>query len=154
MHYLVAKSIVEALLVGTLAVGFYLSAFTPYLRGAVDVADAQHVAGWAVNQAAPQTRVEVQLYIDGRYVGDAVADRSRPDVKAAAQAADEWHGFGFDTPKLERGEHEARVYAMHESGGGARRTLQLVGKPVRFRVNAIGSETSSSGAVVSEQPSH
>lgn len=153
MHYLIAKSIIEALLVGALAVGFYLSAFTPYLRGAVDVADPQHVVGWALNRAAPRTRVEVQLYIDGHYVADAVADRARPDVKAAAQAEDEWHGFSFDTPKLERGEHEAWVYAVHESGGGVRRTLQLIGRPVRFRVNAAGSETSSNSAVVGEKPS-
>jgi hypothetical protein len=55
-------------------------------------------------------------------------------VYAANRAGDEWHGFVFPTPKLSSGEHEARVYAVHSNGAGSRRTLQLIGKPFRFRV--------------------
>jgi hypothetical protein len=76
----------------------------------------------------------VQLYIDGRFVASRVADLSRPDVKAAGRALDEWHGFSFETPPLDPGEHVARVYVVHESGEGVRRTLQLLGDPKRFRV--------------------
>jgi hypothetical protein len=135
INLLIAKSIIEALFVGALAVGFYLTAFTPFFRGTLDYADARHVAGWAVNQSAPQTHVEVQLYIDGRFAGNLLADLSRPDVLAAGRAEDERHGFIFDTPPLSTGQHEARVYAVHESGEGQRRTLQLVGKPLVFSVN-------------------
>jgi hypothetical protein len=133
-NFLIAKSILEALFVGALAVGFYLTAFTPFFRGSLDVADAGHVAGWVVNQAEPQSRVEVQLYIDGRFVGNSTADLPRPDVKAAGRAVDENHGFAFETPTLSAGQHEARVYAVHMSGGGQRRTLQLIGKPLVFNV--------------------
>lgn len=136
---MIAKAIVEALLVGALAVGFYLTAFNPFFRGTVDEANAQHVYGWVVDERAPGARVEVQLYIDGRFAASRVADLYRPDVKSAGRALDEWHGFGFDTPPLDRGEHEARVYVAHESGGGLRRTLQLIGKPVRFSVDASAS---------------
>ncbi|HYG79415.1 MAG TPA: hypothetical protein VD861_03460, partial [Pyrinomonadaceae bacterium] len=72
--------------------------------------------------------------IDGRFAGNRAADASRPDVLAAGRAADEGHGFVFDTPPLPPGEHEARVYAVHASGGGERRTLQLVDKPLTFTV--------------------
>jgi hypothetical protein len=85
--------------------------------------------------------VEVQLFIDNTFVADAAADQFRPDVREAKRAEDDWHGFVFHTPALRAGEHEARVYAMHSSGAGARRTLQLIGKPFRFRIE--GSEIST-----------
>ena len=135
--FLIAKSIAEALFVGALAVGFYLTAFTPFFRGSLDYADARHVAGWVVNQADPQSHVEVQLYVDGRFAGHRLADLSRPDIKAAGRAEDENHGFVFDLPLLSAGQHEARVYAVHMSGEGQRRTLQLVDKPLVFSVKEI-----------------
>lgn len=134
--YLIVKSIIEILFVGALAIIFYLTAFAPFFRGALDMADAHNVAGWVVNQAEPQAHVEVQLYIDGKFAGNRLADVSRPDVKAAGRAEDELHGFVFDTPALALGEHEARVYAVHESGRGERRTLQLIGKPLLFSIAA------------------
>jgi hypothetical protein len=135
-HFLIGKAIAETLFVGALAVGFYLTAFTPFFRGSLDLADTRHVAGWVVNEREPQARVEVQLYIDGRFVGNRAADVARPDVLAAGRATDEGHGFVFDTPPLPAGEHEARVYAVHASGRGQRRTLQLVDKPLVFTVAA------------------
>ena len=140
-HYLIVKSIIEALLVGALAIGFYLTAFNPFFRGTVDEANEREVYGWVLNEREPGLRVEVQLYIDGRFAASRVADLARPDVVAAGLARDERHGFSFDTPLLDRGEHEARVYAAHESGRGARRTLRLIGKPVRFRVETSAAQT-------------
>ena len=82
--FLAIKSVAEVLFVCALAVGFYLTAFAPVFRGALDSADARHVEGWVVNRAEPQ----------------------------------------------------ARVYAVHASGGEQKRTLQLIGKPLRFSVAA------------------
>src|SRR5919205_2831847 len=79
---LIAKSVIEALFVAAVAVIFYYTAFSPHFRGWSDVADARGVTGWAVNEAAPGTPVEVQVYIDGRFVADGLADRARPDVLA------------------------------------------------------------------------
>ena len=135
-HFLIGKSLAETLLVGALAVGFYLTTFTPYFRGSLDAADSRQIAGWAVNHNDPQARVEVQLYVDGRFVAHRAADAPRPDVLAAGRGADGFHGFVFDTPPLAAGQHEARVYAVHASGGGQRRTLQLVDKPLTFTVAA------------------
>lgn len=131
---LVAKSIVEALFVGVVAVGFYYAAFSPHFRGWNDVADARRVAGWAVNEAEPSKPVEVQVYIDGRFAGDTVANLARPDVMRAGRSRTELCGFQLETPPLSEGEHEARAFVVHESNGGARRTLQQIGFPLRFRV--------------------
>ena len=134
IHFLIGKSVVEALLITGVSVGFYFVTTNPYLRGWLDRADDQTVSGWAVDERSTGTRVEVQLYIDDKFVDDRPAAESRPDVHAANRADDDWHGFVFKTPPLQAGEHEARVYAVHASGGRARRTLQLIGKPLRFRI--------------------
>ena len=125
----------EALLVTAVAVGFYFATTNRHLRGVLDRADRQTVSGWVVDEAQPSTRVEVQLFIDERFMGDTVANQFRPDVHEARRAEDDWHGFVFQTTTLPAGEHEARVYAVYSSGSGTRRTLQLIGKPFRFRVD-------------------
>lgn len=145
-NFLIGKSILEALFVGALAIGFYLTAFTPYFRGTLDFADAQRIAGWVVNQASPESHVEVELYVDGRFAGHQTANQLRPDVKTAGRAESEDHGFVFETPALAAGQHEARVYAVHSSGEGQRRTLQLVGKPLVFNVAPGGAQEEGTGA--------
>jgi hypothetical protein len=138
VHLLISKSIAEALLVTAIAVVFYFSTTNRHLRGVLDRADNRTVTGWVVDEQHPAKRVEVQLFIDDTFIADGAADQFRPDVHEAKRAEDDWHGFVFHTPALRAGEHEARVYAMHSSGAGGRRTLQLIGKPFRFRIE--GSE--------------
>jgi len=133
-HLLIAKSMAEALLITAVSAGFYFVTTNPYLRGTLDYADNQTVAGWAVDEGQPAARVEVQLYIDGIFVADQTAGEFRPDLRAAQRAGDDWHGFVFKVSPTPPGEHEARVYATHAGSSGARRTLQLIGKPLRFRV--------------------
>ncbi len=139
-HILIAKSIAETLFVGTLAVVFFFVAFPPYFRGSGE-ATPQAIAGWAVNNAAPSDRVEVQLFIDGHFVASGLANLSRPDVMRAGWSKDEWHGYVFAVPTLPVGVHEASVYAIHESGGGIRKTLPLLGYPIRFEVDENGKLT-------------
>lgn len=146
-NFLIGKSVTEALFVGALAVSFYLTAFTPYFRGTLDYADAERVAGWVVNLGDAQSPVQVQLYIDGQFAGHQLANQSRPDVKAAGRAESEHHGFVFETPRLAIGQHEARVYAVHMSGEGQRRTLQLIGKPLVFNVVADDMKKEGTGSV-------
>lgn len=134
IHLLISKSTAEALLIAAVAVGFFFATTNLNLRGVLDKADRESISGWAVDEGNPTSRVEVQVFIDDRFAGDAIADKFRPDVKLAGRAQDDWHGFVLSTPQLATGEHEARVYAVHSNGGGARRTLQLIGKPYRFRI--------------------
>jgi hypothetical protein len=140
-NFLIAKSILEALFVGALAVGFYLITFNPFFRGALDEATPQHVYGWAVDEAAPARRVEVQLYIDGRFTAATTADLPRPDVLAAGRAEDELHGFSFITPTLQPGEHEARAYAVYAGKDESRRTLHQIGMARKFVVESSVAES-------------
>lgn len=135
LQFLIAKSVIEALLVTAIGAGFYLVTTNPHLRGWLDQADAQTVSGWVVDEKSAGTRVEVQLFIDDRFVENRVAADFRPDVHQAKRADDDWHGFVFRTPLLSQGEHEARIYAVHRGANASRRTLQIVGKPLRFRVD-------------------
>lgn len=140
VNLLIGKSIAETILVGAIAIVAYLNAFPPTFHGWGEaVVESRSIAGWAVNDFAPWERVEVQLFIDGKPSGDQIANLSRPDVVAAGWAKDEWHGYNFVLPLLTAGDHEARVYALHGSGGAARYTLQMLGDPIRFVVNADGT---------------
>ena len=138
VHVLIGKSILETLLVGALAVFTFINILPPHFRGWGEVTNTG-VSGWVVNNAAPWDRVQVQLFVDGQFVASGVANESRPDVQAEGWSKDEWHGYTFPVTSLKPGVHEARVYALHDSGAGTRKTLQLVGLPIGFSVDEKGS---------------
>jgi uncharacterized membrane protein len=138
VNVLIGKSVLDVLLVGTIAVVVYLNAFPPTFHGWGEaVVQDRCISGWVVNDADPWQRVEVQLFVDGKFAGTQRAQLSRPDVAAAGWSKDEWHGYRFVLSDVTRGVHEARVYAVHASG--ARYTLQLLGDPIRFEVTEDGS---------------
>jgi len=139
IHLLIGKAIAETVLVSVISVGFYVTAFPPTFHGwGEGVNETQSIAGWVVNNASPGERVEVQLFVDNKFVGTQTANQSRPDVLAAGWANDEWHGYSFQCSELTAGPHEARVYAVHQSGNGKRYTLQLLGDPVVFYIESNG----------------
>jgi hypothetical protein len=138
IHALIGKSIVETIIVGALAVFTFIAVLPPYFHGWGEVTESG-IAGWAVNNASPWERVEVQLFVDGKFVADGIADQPRPDVSAAGWAKDAWHGYSFTLTSFPFGGpetllHEARVYAVQDSGRGARKSLQLLGDPIWFSV--------------------
>ena len=137
VNLLIAKSILETILVGTIAVVVYLNAFPPTFHGWGEaVVESRSISGWVVDDGNPWRRVEVQLFVDGDFVGTQVAQLSRPDVVTAGWAKDEWHGYSFVVSGLSVGMHEARVYALHKQGD--RYTLQMLGDVIRFQVEADG----------------
>jgi hypothetical protein len=140
IHILIGKAIIETILVAAIAVGFNAVAFPPTFHGWGEAqAATRSVAGWAVNDALAWERVEVQLFIDGKFFSDQVAAVSRPDVAHAGWAMDEWHGYMFSDLGLTEGAHEVMVYAVHPSGGRARYTLQLLGDPLMIFVDKNGA---------------
>ena len=140
VNLLIGKSVLETILVGTIALVVYLNAFPPTFKGWGEaVVASQSIAGWVASDADPWRRVEVQLFIDGKLSGTQVAHLSRPDIVAAGWASDEWHGYSFQVAGLNPGAHEARVYALHPSGNGERYTLQLLGDPIKFEVRTDGN---------------
>ena len=140
IHALIGKSILETLLVGALALFGFMSIVPPYFHGWGELTDTG-ISGWVVNNAAPWERVEVQLFVAGKFVATTVADQPRPDVLAAGWSKDQWHGYTFlfsSMASLPPGLHEAKVYALHDTEGGARKSLQLVGDPVLLFVDNTG----------------
>jgi len=136
VQLLIAKSAIEIVLVAGLAVGFFLITF-PHFQGWGE-ATPRAIEGWVVSQQHPDQKVEVQLFIDDRFISSGVADRSRPDIVIAGKAKDEWHGFSFEIPALNQGYHVARAYAVHSTHQGTRKTLQLIGDPIPFDLDAEG----------------
>lgn len=136
VQLLIGKSLCEALVITAIAAGLFLATTNPALRGWLDHADTQTISGWAVDENNPGRRVEVQLFIDDNFIEQRIANELRPDVHQANRASDDWHGFIFNTPKLNAGEHEARVYVLHRGASGSRRTLQIIGNPITFRSDA------------------
>lgn len=140
VNVLIGKAILEALFVAALVTGFYVTAFHTNLRGEIEMSEGR-IAGRAVDTNAPSALVEVQLYVDDRFIAggiaaDGLANVARIGAPARNLPPDASHNFQFDIPPLEAGEHVAEVYAVRESGNGARKVLQLIGKPVSFVVSA------------------
>jgi hypothetical protein len=131
---LLAKLTLDLLFVAALAVYTQAVAFRPFYSGSLDYADSKSVRGWVVDRSEPAAAVEVQLYVDGNFAAAALADEPRPDVSEKGYAEDERHGYVFNLGGMKAGEHEARVYAVHASRNGARRTLQQIGGALRFTV--------------------
>ncbi|HJT30049.1 MAG TPA: hypothetical protein VJ784_21715 [Pyrinomonadaceae bacterium] len=137
VNLLLAKSILETIFIGALAVIVYAKLFPPTFHGWGEaVVESRSISGWVVDNADPWRRVEVQLFVDGKLAGTQVAQLSRPDVMAAGWSKDEWHGYSFVVSGLGVGMHEARVYALHQQGD--RYTLRMLGDVIRFQVEADG----------------
>ena len=142
----------------TLAAGAYAvwteyTLFPPHFRGFGEVTRRGEVAGWAVDGSDPAARVEVQLYVDGRFVAHATASLPRPDVVAAGRAVDERCGYSFALPPLPAGEHEARVYALHSvSFRVGPHTLKQLGNPLPFTTGADGRVETSARARAIDLP--
>ena len=79
--------------------------------------------GWALDDGGPIDRVE--LYLDGKYIGNAVYGASRPDVANDYPGRDNSPNFGYtfqlDTTLYENGSHT--LYAVAFGVSGNRGTL-------------------------------
>lgn len=137
VNVLIGKSILETLLVGGLALFAFMTVVPPYFHGWGQETETG-IAGWAVNNAALWERVEVQIFIDGKFQGQVTANESRPDVLAAGWSKDQWHGYSFSLSSLSPSYHVAHVYAVHDSGNGAQKSLQLLGDPIEIFVSPDG----------------
>ena len=131
-HLTIAALVSATLVVGALTLAARHTRFPPHFRGYGELTPRGEVAGWAVNSARPAERVEVQLYVDGRFVAHQRAALPRPDVLAAGRSADEHCGYLFPLPPLPPGPHEARVYALHTARDAGQHTLQQLGHALRF----------------------
>lgn len=137
LRAVLAKSFLEVALVCVVATLAAFSSFSPILRGAIDVADRNRIAGWAHDPFAPGEAIEVQLFIDGKFVAAKQAGERRDDLVETGAASKPNHGFTFtlESFNLGSGSHTAQVYALRD-GVGANRTLTpLAKKPRVIEIN-------------------
>jgi hypothetical protein len=126
---ILAKAGLEFLI---LLIAISLAAYShlnPPIRGAIDIADAARVAGWAYDPREPNAHLEVQLFIDGQLVTSRRADERRDDLVTAGAAMNAMHGFSFSVPELRlaTGRHRVEVYAVR-AGGGRNKSLLILTK--------------------------
>jgi Hint domain len=67
------------------------------LRGFVDVISPRRIAGWAQDPERPASAVCVDVFADGRLIGQALANRYRADLDRAG-IGDGRHSFEFSPP--------------------------------------------------------
>ena len=126
-----AKLLLDLLFVGAFALYAHSNNFRPTFNGALEHADGRGARGWVVDLERPGATVEVQLFVDGRFVASTGAEETRTDTDAESPHGSR-RGFNIELGGELRGEHEARVYAVREGRRGERRTLQPLGGPLRF----------------------
>jgi len=132
----VAKSFIEIILVCVVATLASFSTFSPRLRGAIDVANQTRLAGWVMDPAAPESAIEVQLFIDEKLVASKLADEKRTDLVRSGVTSNPNHGFNFDLTQtdLAPGRHTALVYALRQAAGANKILLPIVKQPSVFEV--------------------
>jgi hypothetical protein len=136
LRAVIAKSLLEILFVCGVATFAAFSHFSPWLRGAIDVADQTRVAGWVHDPLAPHEAIEVQLFIDDHFVAAQYADEPRHDLVVSGAASKPQHGFSFALAglALAAGQHTAQVYAVRKAAGANKALLPLARTAVTFEV--------------------
>jgi len=124
LKLITAKLALDLLFVCALAAYTYAVTYRTGFAGELEHADGLGVSGWVADLESPGAPVELQLFLNGRFAASFMAyDFSGEQRRAFV--------FRFEQPRY--GEYEARVYAVREGRGGARRTLQQLGEPRHFR---------------------
>lgn len=131
------KTLLELLFICFLATYAAFVNYHPFLRGAIDLANQTRVAGWAHDPQAPTEALEVQLFIDDRFVATSRAGERRDDLVQARATTLPNHGFSFDLSNMQLppGEHRAQVYALRTAAGINKMLVPLSQEPLIFRVN-------------------
>ncbi|HWS85767.1 MAG TPA: hypothetical protein VN282_02150 [Pyrinomonadaceae bacterium] len=129
LKLIAAKLALDLLFVGALAAYTHAVTYRTGFAGVLEHADGLGVSGRVEDLELPGSSVEVQLFLNGEFAAATLASEPSPgDSHTPARRA---FVFRFEQPR--HGEYEARVYAVREGRGGARRTLQQVGEPRYFR---------------------
>jgi beta propeller repeat protein len=110
----------------------------PRSLGYLEEVDGKGTArGWAVNAVSPEATVRLAFYdgplAAGRFLGEAAADRPRPDVNRITGYPGD-HGFEFALPPGQGGElRSLYVYVLEDSPGSVD-ALLLDGCPMVFKL--------------------
>lgn len=137
LRVIIGKSFVEVALVCVVASLAAFTTFSPQLRGAIDLADQTRVAGWVNDPRLPETALEVQLFIDGKFIASRLADDRRDDLVSAGATTRPNHGFSFalEQFKFSAGEHSAQVFAVRDAAGASKILLPVTAAPKNFQIS-------------------
>lgn len=137
LRAILAKSFVEVILVCVVVTLAAFSTFSPQLRGAIDVADQTQISGWVNDPRLPEMALEVQLFIDGKFIASQLADDRRDDLVSAGVTTRPNHGFNFalEPFKLPAGEHSAQVFAVRDAAGASKILLPVTAEPRTFQIS-------------------
>jgi hypothetical protein len=125
-----AKLMLDLLFVGAFALYTHAVTFRHSFEGALEHIDGNGARGWVVDHERPGEPVELQLFLNGKFAAANVARAPLPDAMTGATPGGARLAFVFELDR--HGEYEARVYAVREGRGGARRTLHQIGESVYF----------------------
>src|SRR5262249_1563261 len=116
---IVAKSVIEIILVCVVATFTAFSSFSPRLRGDIDVANQRRVAGWVLAPEAPDVAIEVQLFVGEKLLASQLANEQRNNLVRYGLSPNPYHGFYFDLNRfnLAPGRYTVQVYALREAQG-------------------------------------
>jgi hypothetical protein len=128
-----AKLALDLLFVCGLAAYTHAVTYRNSFEGELEHADALGARGWVTDLEQPGAPVEVQLFLNGRFVASAVASEPAQDEAQGDSRKRDRRSFVFQFEQPRDGEYEARVYAVRVGRAGARRTLQQVGDPRSFK---------------------
>ncbi|HEX8147553.1 MAG TPA: hypothetical protein VF591_10265 [Pyrinomonadaceae bacterium] len=129
-----AKLALDLLFVCGLAVYAHAVTYRTDFDGELEHADGLSVSGWVVDLERPGSPVEVQLFLDGRFAAAVLASEAVSDDTPVDSAGRGRRAFVFRFERPRPGAYEARVYAVREGRGGARRTLRQIGDPRGFNL--------------------
>src|ERR1700683_1199359 len=86
------------------------------LRGHVDGVTHTHVWGWAADTSAPDSTVQVSIFVDGRKVVQTECNTYREDLKSKG-FGDGRHGFRYDFPnKLDESSNKRLAVRFVDTG--------------------------------------
>lgn len=90
--------------------------------GRVESAGDGVVTGWAWSPPAPDVRVRIVVWVNGRIAASGLADRPTPGLEKIG-LPDDRHGFAIELPEELAGEHEELAVAVRVAGVSERLSM-------------------------------
>ena len=86
-------------------------------QGSVEAVNCKTISGWAYDGSDPDGAAKVQISVDGKAVGTATANISRPDLISAGYGNGK-HGFSFKLPAKLGGGASHKIRAKIQGAPG------------------------------------
>ncbi len=136
LRAVLAKSFIEILFVCVIVAFAAFSNFSPLLRGTIDEVNQTRISGWVYDPLSPDESIDVQLFIDSRFIASKPANEIRIDLVEAGATTKPNHGFTFtfDSLNLSEGIHTVQIYALRKAAGANKALIPISKTPQTFKV--------------------